>query len=62
MNAPIKYKVNLSGLSHHKKKQVIINRDISAPGRIYASFPSFVSMTPEEVINLANALVDCLEG
>ncbi|AIK86037.1 hypothetical protein CGLAR1_12580 [Corynebacterium glutamicum] len=62
MNTPTKYKVDLSDLNHRKKRPAIINRDVNAPGRIYASFPSFVSMTPEEVINLANALVDSLEG
>lgn len=62
MNMPTSYRLRVSGLDHRKRRKVFIAKDASAPGRIYANFPRYASMTHEEVIALANALVDVIES
>lgn len=52
--------VRLTGVNQ-RGDRAVVRRDKKDPSRIFASFPSFVSMTPEEVVDLANALVDALE-
>lgn len=55
-------RVRISNLDGKKRGHVLIRKDLKTKGRIYAEFPPFASMTPEEAIALADLLVDLAEG
>ena len=61
MNPPTQRKVRLSGIDPSVNKYVTIGKDSRTPGRIFATFPRYASMTRQEAINLATALADSLD-